>query len=193
MNTALAIPKTYVARRNFFNFLGISCRILDDQGGLLFFVKLKAFKLKEDITVYRDKAKTQPYLKIKARNIIDFAGTYDVIDLERNQNIGILRRKGWKSLFRDQWEILDANEMPIGLMKEDSALMAFLRRFLSNLIPQNYHIFVNDQVVGVVMGTWNPFLVKYKVNFNIDQNQLLDPRMGLALQVVLMTIEGKQG
>lgn len=185
--------QSYVARRNFWNFLGIKCRILASSGDLLYYVKLKAFKLKEDITVYRDRGMTEPLLGIKARQIIDFAAAYDVVDLTTDEKVGAFKRKGWRSILRDEWQIMGANDEVIGRIIEDSQLLAFLRRFLSNLIPQNYTVEVDGQPVGEFRGTWNPFIVKYSVLWQPDSDQGLDPRMGVAAAVLLMTIEGKQG
>jgi len=183
----------YIARRNFFNFLGMTCRILSPAGALLFYIRLKAFKLKEDITIFSDETQTTSLLNIKARSIIDFSAAYDVVDTESGEKIGAFRRKGLKSILKDEWEILDLEDQVVGHMKEDSALMAILRRFLSNLIPQNFTFDVGGNVVGDLTGTWNPFVVKYDVNLSMDTQNLLDKRMALAGTVLLMAIEGKQG
>ena len=47
--------------------------------------------------------------------------------------------------------------------------------------------------IGEMKGTWNPFLVKYTVDFSRDHQQHLDRRLALASVVLLMCIEGKQG
>ncbi len=187
----LQLPSTYVARRNFFNFMGISCRILDKAGGLLYFVKMKAFKLKEDITVFRDEARTDAVLNIKARQIMDFGATYDVTDVASGEKLGACRRKGLKSILKDEWEILDADDALLGHAKEDSMLLAMIRRFLSNLIPQTFLIDAMGDQIGKLKGTWNPFLVKYDVDFSGNNGQI-DPRLLLGMTVLLMTIEGKQ-
>ena len=183
----------YIARRNFFNFLGITCRVLSPAGDLLFYIRLKAFKLKEDITVFSDEAKTKSLLSIKARSIIDFSAAYDVVDTQSGEKLGAFRRKGLKSILKDEWEILDANDGVLGHMKEDSVMMALLRRFLSNLIPQNFTFEVGGNVVADLTGTWNPFVVKYDVDLSKNTENQLDSRMALAGTVLLMTIEGKQG
>jgi hypothetical protein len=191
-STALQLSENrYIARRNFFNFFGLTCQILTLDGQPRLFVKLKAFKLKEDIVVHADASQQTPLLTIKARSIIDFAATYDVTDVMTGQRIGSWRRKGLKSIFKDEWELLDVHEQVVGHIKEDSALMAFLRRFLSNLIAQSYTIECGGQGVGDIKGTWNPFLVKYTVDLSKDTGRL-DRRMALAGVVLLMTIEGKQ-
>ena len=182
---------TYVARRNIFNFFGIKCRILSATGQPQFFIQLKAFKLKEDITVWGDEAMSQAVLSIKARQILDFGAAYDVVDSATSEKIGVLKRKGLKSILKDEWVIMDAADQELGHIKEDSALMALLRRFLSVLIPQNYTVDVNGTEVGTVRGTWNPFVVKYDVD--LSQNTQLDPRLAMAGVVLLMTVEGKQG
>ncbi len=187
-----ALESGYVARRSFFNLFGITCRIFSLVGEPLFFVRLKAFKLKEDITIFRDETGSQPLLSIRARHIIDFSAAYDVVDLTTSQRVGALRRKGLKSILRDEWELLDINDQVIGLLQEDSQLMALLRRFLSNLIPQNYHLTVHGHVAASFVGTWNPFIIKHTVALEPDPARHLDRRLALAASVLLMTIEGKQ-
>lgn len=183
----------YVARRNFFNFWGIRFRVLTLDGQLMHFVYQKAFKLKEDITVYADTAKQVPQLHIQARQIIDFSAAYDVVDVASGQKIGALRRKGWESMARDEWTVLNVYDQPIATIQEDSLAMALLRRLLSNLIPQNYTVYQGQQAIGQIHGTWNPFIVKYTVDFSGDPNRYLDRRLALAGVVLLMCIEGKQG
>ena len=188
-----ALGRGYVARRNFFNFFGIKCRILSLDGRAILFVHLKAFKLREDITVYGDEGMSRPLLGIQARQIIDFSAAYDVVDHTTGQRVGALRRRGLKSILRDEWELLDPADQVIGVLIEDSQLMALLRRFLSNLIPQNYHLSVHGQPAATFTGTWNPFVVKHTVDLSADNGGLLDPRLALAASVLLLTVEGKQG
>lgn len=187
------VSRGYAARRNFFNFLGIKCRILAADGRPLFFVHLKAFKLKEDITIYHDESMSRPLLQIRARQVLDFSAAYDVVDATTGQRVGAMRRKGLKSILRDEWELLDTGDQVVGLLQEDSTLMALLRRFLSNLIPQNYHLTLHGQPVATFTGTWNPFIVAHTVDLSANTQGLLDPRMALASSVLLMTVEGKQG
>jgi len=188
-----ALGRGYVARRNLFNLFGIKCRILSLDGRPLLFVHLKAFRLRECITVYVDEAMSQPLLGIQARQIIDFSAAYDVFDHSTGQRVGALRRRGLKSILRDEWDILDVADQVIGQLIEDSQLMALLRRFLSNLIPQNYHLSIHGKTSATFTGTWNPFVVKHTVDLSADTEGLLDPRLALAASVLLLTVEGKQG
>jgi hypothetical protein len=191
-NAVAVLQRGYTARRNFFNLFGIKCQILAADGQPFLFVYLKAFKLKEDITVYGDQTRTQPLLSIRARQILDFSAAYDVVDHTTSQRVGALRRRGLRSLLRDEWELLDTSDQAIGTLQEDSAVMALLRRFLSNIIPQHYHLSVHGQPAATFKGTWNPFIVKHTVELS-GTAPLVDPRMLLAASVLLLTVEGKQG
>ena len=183
----------YFAKKSFWKFFGGEIRIFDEnKQNLLFFVKQKAFKLKEDITVYSDESMSSEILKIKARSIIDFSAAYDVVDVSSNEKMGAMRRKGLKSILRDSWEILDTSDGVIGSVIEDSMGMALLRRFLTNLIPQKFQIILNENQVGSLKQTFNPFVPQFNIDFSMDVEKKLDRRMGIAIVILLQIIEGRQ-
>jgi hypothetical protein len=185
---------TYFAKMKFFKLFGNSIRIFDEtKENLLLFVKQKAFKLKEDITIFSDEEQKNPILKINARSIIDFSAAYDVTDLASGQKLGAFRRKGMMSSFvMDSWEILDQNDQVVGKIQEESWMLALVRRYLANIIPQKFLITMGEQPVGNAKQTWNPFLPQMRVDFNDDTGKKLDRRLGLAAVVLLQVIEGKQ-
>jgi uncharacterized protein YxjI len=193
VDTALSVYGTqYTARKAFFNFLGASFRIYGPDGQLQFYVKQKAFKLKEEIVVYGDEAGTKEMLHIKARSILDFAATYDVTDVATGEKVGAMKREGVRSTFlRDKWTILGDDDRKMGEVLEDSTLLALLRRFLSNLIPETFAVWVAGKQVGTIAQAFNPFILTYRVDFS-PAGALLDPRMGVALVVLLLAIEGRQ-
>ena len=182
----------YIIRRKVFQFFGSSFHIYDSLGNVVFFSKQKAFKLKEDIRVFASEQMTEEVLSVKARNVVDFSAAYDVVDSTTGEKVGALRRKGWSSIVRDEWQILDASDNVIGSIKEDSMGMALLRRFLSNLIPQKFHGEVNGQTVWTFQQNFNPFVLKITLDFSMDRQNILDRRLGVAAAVLLCAIEGRQ-
>lgn len=104
---------------------------------------MKAFRLREDITLYPDETMGRELLRIKARKILDISSTYDVYDMETGETVGALRRKGLKSLIKDEWAILDTQDNEIGTIKEDNAFLALLRRALA-IIPQKYNLEIGE-------------------------------------------------
>ncbi|MBL8616679.1 MAG: hypothetical protein JNM72_13795 [Deltaproteobacteria bacterium] len=192
MTTALTrFQSHYVARKALFKLLGNAFRIHNTDGSLAFYVKQKAFKLKEDITVFADEGEKDAVLRIKARSALDFSATYDVTEVATGENVGALQRKGLKSILRDEWAILDASGAEIGKVQEDSAFLAIVRRFLSNLVPQSFTFTIGDVNVGAVKQHFNPFRVGYDVDFSAGAGKL-DPRLGVAAVVMLLAIEGRQ-
>lgn len=183
---------TYTVRRQIFKLLGAAFHIYDPNGNVAFYSKQKAFKLKEDIRVYTGEDMQNEVLTIKAKNIIDFSAAYDVFDPTTQTKVGVLKRKGMKSILKDEWIIMDANENQIGLIQEDSMMLALIRRFLTNLVPQSFDGTINGRKVCHFKQNFNPFVTKITLDFSMDINGLLDRRLGIAAAVLLCAIEGKQ-
>ena len=181
----------YLLKRQVFALTG-KFRVFDPSGKMLLFSEQKMFRLREDIRVYADEAKTQEVLAIKARQIIDFSAAFDVIDSATGQKVGALRRKGLASMFRDEWEILDVNDNVRGKLFEDSMGLALLRRLLSNLIPQNYDLLFGETRVGDYKQNFNPFTYELNIDFSMDTAGQLDRRLGIAAGILLAAIEGRQ-
>lgn len=182
----------YVIRRKILKLFGAAFHIYDSSGAVVFYSKLKAFKLKEDIRVYTNENMDTEVLTILARQIIDFSAAYDVIDPATNEKVGALKRKGFTSLIRDKWIIMDANDREIGYIEEDSAAMALVRRFLTNLIPQKYSGVVNNTEVCSFKQNFNPFVLKISLDYSMDNQNILDRRLGIAGAILLCAIEGRQ-
>ncbi|MHB9004245.1 MAG: hypothetical protein ACYC6C_09325 [Coriobacteriia bacterium] len=187
----------YLVRRKVFKLTGGAFHVYDRSGAVAAFCEQKAFKLKEDIRVFADESKSRELLSVQARQIIDFSAAYDVTDSTTGERVGALRRRGGMSILRDEWHVLDASDQKYATVIEDSMLLAMLRRFLSNLIPQRYDVFAPDEKTGAKIANmdqnFNPFVYKLEVDFSMDPARRLDHRMGIAAAILLAAIEGKQG
>jgi uncharacterized protein YxjI len=169
---------------------GNRIHVNDLNGNMVMYVKQKAFKLKEDIRVYNDKSKSREILYIQARQVIDISATYDVTDQTTGEKVGALRRKGLASAFvKDQWEMLDNSGIVIGDIVEDSTLLALIRRYAINIIPQAYSFSQNGMEIAKLKQRFNPFL--FKADFQVLNNEV-DPRLSVAGAVLMMCIEGRQ-
>lgn len=191
MNPIFQFP-SYLLKRQAIALTG-KFRFYDPAGRLVLFSEQKMFRLREDIRVYGDENKTQEVLSIKARQIVDFSAAYDVVDTVMNQKVGALRRRGWSSLLRDEWEVLDANDNVIGKLFEDSMGLAMLRRFLlGSWLPQNYDITLGETRVADLKQNFNLFRYELNLDFSMDGAQRLDRRLGIAAGTLLAAVEGKQ-
>lgn len=93
--------------------------VTDAGGNLIFYVKQKAFKLKEAVTVFRDAGQTQPLYSINANKVLDFSARYQFTD-QGGRPLGAVRRQGMKSLWKAHYDVLDG-ENPVMTIKEENA------------------------------------------------------------------------
>ena len=191
MNPIFQFP-TYLLKRQAIALTG-KFRVYDPAGRLVMFSEQKMFRLREDIRVYDSEDKSREVLSIKARQIMDFSAAYDVVDTEMNQKVGVLRRKGLRSILRDEWEVLDANDRLIGQLFEDSVPLALLRRLvLGSWLPQNYDMTVGDMRVADLKQNFNFFRYELNLDFSMDTTSRIDRRVGIAAGILLAAVEGKQ-
>jgi len=182
----------YVIRRKVFKLFGGAFHIYDEAGQVVFYSKMKAFKLKEDLRVFTGEDMREEVLTIKARNILDISATYDVTDPKTGEKLGALRRKGLKSMLRDEWMVLDVRDQEVGLLQEDSMMLALVRRLLSNLVPQTFTGTMGGTPVLNFRQHFNPFVQRISLDFSMDRAGKLDRRLGIAAAVLLCAIEGRQ-
>ena len=182
----------YNINRKFWKLFGASIKVVSPENQLILFAKLKALKLREDIRLFADEAQAEEILRIHARTILDIGTIYDVFDSATDQKIGSVKRKGWKSILQDEWEIWDENEQVLALMSEDSMLLELVRRFLPNLIPQKFTIADNKaQTVANIKQNFNPFTIR--LSCNVNEASPIDRRLTMVATIMLAAIEGRQG
>ena len=182
----------YLVRRKVFKLFGGAFHIYDPSDEVAFYSQMKAFKLREDIRLYTGEDMTTEVLTIQARQILDFSSAYDVVDPTTKEKVGVLKRKGLKSLFKDEWIFMNAQDKEIGFIREDSVLLALVRRLLTTLVPQKYYGEISGRPVCTFKQNFNPFVMKIRLDFSQDKSNLLDRRLGIAAAVLLCAIEGRQ-
>lgn len=185
----------YTVRKKILKLLGGAFHIYDANEQVIGYSKMKAFKLKEDIRLYTGEDMGTELITIKARQIIDFGATYDVVDPQQRVKVGALRRKGLKSMIRDEWLILDPKDRELGLIQEDSTALALIRRFVeaaAMFLPQKYNVTIGGREVATFKQNFNPFVYKLMVDLTPDTNNLFDRRLALAASLLMAAIEGKQ-
>lgn len=184
------IGNSFLIQKKFMKLIGSDFRIYDSQKNEILFAHLKGFKLKEDITLYSDDSKIISVINIKARSIIDFSSAYDFYDAA-GKKIGAVKRKGFSSIFRDEWIIMNSeSDVEIGKIYEDNFLLAVLRRFVTSLIPEKFVVLINGKQVASYQNNFNPFISK--VSVEISDTESYSAEFGIAVGVLLCAIEGKK-
>ncbi len=117
-----------------FKLLAIASQIYisEPDGDLVFYVKQKAFKLKEDITVFGDEAQSRPLYHIKADRIIDWSANYHFTDAQ-GQPAGGVKRHGMKSIWKANYDISDQDGQVLMTITEENPWIKVLDALLSEI------------------------------------------------------------
>jgi hypothetical protein len=193
MASTLAGEK-YVLRRKFFRLFGAGFHVFDPQGNLVASCEQKAWRLREDIRIYADEAKTRELLRISTPHIIDFSATYTVHAGENA--LGSFKRSGLKSSFvRDEWLVFGPDGSQVALLREDSTWKALLRRYIeitSIFLPQRFNITnPSGQEIGSFRQRFNPFIYQLGIACDLP-DEVVDDLLILALACVVAAIEDRQ-
>ncbi len=193
MSNTISDLEQFQVKTKFWSFIHSYYRVYNDAGELIAITKAKGFKLKEDMRIYSDEAMTKELVSITTGNIIDFSASYQVKDSSSGELLGCIRREGFTSLVRDTWVISDATGQALYKVSEDSLLLSLLRRFIIRLIPATYKL-ERDGIMTQCQfkQNFNPFLLHYRCDLR-DWAPELDKRLALAMVILLLAIEGKQG
>ena len=103
-----------------FKILAIAPQISvsDAAGSLKFYVKQKAFKLKEAVKVFADAEQTRELYAIDADRILDFNSQYK-FTAKGGSAAGALRRKGMRSIWSAEYEIVLTNGQVLKIKEEN--------------------------------------------------------------------------
>jgi len=198
-------------RRKFWKLIGAEVKAVnpanDETVGV---IRMKAFKLRDDIRLYVPADSQTEALRIHARQVIDFGATYDVFEGSAQTPSFSLQRKGLKSAFvRDYWKILDQAGQQIGYVQETSSEMAVMRRWLGMIpfvggiidlvfafIPQTYGIYagqdnLNTPADAIITHRKNPLIVKMSLDASAAQPDY-NPYFGIAAVSLLSVMDASK-
>jgi uncharacterized protein YxjI len=105
---------------------------IDALGKTHAYVKQKMFKLKEHVNVFEDESQATKLCEIHADKWLDFNTCYSFKDMN-GAITGKLLRKGWRSLWKASYEILDENNNPDLQIREANPWAKVLDSVLSEI------------------------------------------------------------
>jgi uncharacterized protein YxjI len=170
-------------------------RVVDATGRLVGYVKQRAFRLREDVTIFADEAQTQPLYHLKANQIIDIGATYSIGNAE-GRPLGAVRQRGMRTFWKATYDILDANHTAIGLIHEEDVWVKVIDGLVGEIPLLGFVIqqwinptYLIDGADGVTLLRLRkrPSLIERR--FVVEQVSPLPPQLeDLALPAVLMVV-----
>jgi uncharacterized protein YxjI len=169
--------------------------VSDAQGNLIFYVKQKAFKLKEAVTVFADAGQTQPVFSINADKVLDFSARYRFTD-RGGAPLGSVKRQGMKSLWKARYDILDGEQPVMTISEENGWIKVFdsllgevpiLGMFTGYFFHPAYQVTRPDGTVVLRIVKQSAF---FEGKFTITQHAHLTPQeeMRALLSLVMMIL-----
>jgi len=92
----------------------------DANGLIIAYVRQKLFKLKDTINVFESELQKQLRYTIQADRWIDFSAAYAFND-DNGKEFGKIARKGWRSIWKSHYEIIDQHQKLQFHVREESA------------------------------------------------------------------------
>ena len=165
-------------------------------GQPLAFVRQKKLAIKEDIRFFANENEQEELFRLKARQVIEIRGRYDVLTPD-GARVGTLEKVFGTSLLRSTWRILDANEAEVATAREKSFPMALLRRGI-DLVPYGefvpvlfqFEILMDGHVVGEMRRPVG-FRDRYTLKLPGDPDRRIDRRVAVALAIALDALQSR--
>jgi hypothetical protein len=161
----------------------------DEAGAPVAFVRQKKLAIREDLRFFADESESEELFRVKARQMVDVGGRYDVTT-PAGERIGVLQRRFAQTLVRTTWTVLDAEEGPIAEVTESSMARAVLRRVVDIPILYHFSILVDGKQVGEVKRVLT-LRDRYVMTLGGDFDRRIDRKLAVALLVVLDALQSR--
>ena len=165
-------------------------------GEPLAFVRQKKLAIKEDIRFFADESEQEELIRLKARQVIEIRGRFDVLTPDGGR-VGTLEKVFGASLLRSTWRILDAHEAEVAMAQEKSVPLALLRRVI-DLVPYGelvpilfqFTILMDGREVGELR---RPVGIRdrYILRLPGDPDRRIDRRVAVALAIALDALQSR--
>ena len=185
-SVSLQTQSRYRIKRPLFSFFERTFRVFTADGQLIMFIRHPLMRLREEFMVFADEEMTRPLLRVKSRQVIAINFSYDVFDAATGQLLGSVQKRGWKSIVRDTFLILDAQGAEVGRCEEQG--WSILRRFLP-ILTSRHGIFVQGAQVGAVRQVFRFITKEFEVDLGPSP---LDPRFVLAVALLALMAEARR-
>lgn len=157
----------------------------DEQGQTLAFVRNTKCEWSKDLRVFTDPTLSFELLAIKPVRDTGPGSHFKVIDSVNSEIVGKVWQLPVSGLQRQEWELLGPASNEVCLIREDSALLGLMRRYLTQSVPQSYTVSVAQGILGSVIRATGLFSPQMEVDLHADCAKLIDRRLVIAALVLI--------
>lgn len=174
--------------------------ILKD-GELIAFARQKRLTLREHFSLSKDKSQSETLAISQARQVIDYAPTFDITD-NKGKHLATIRKNFKKSLIRSSWSIYSDATLKNQLftVQEKSQAVAIIRRIWELVpfdvaeipLPIKFHFTISQN--GKPVGEYTKlklFRDHYALYLNAAQAKRIDKRAWMIFAVLLDAMQSR--
>lgn len=175
--------------------------LTDSTGKLIYYVKQKAFKLKEAVIVFGDAEQSQALFKINADRVLDFSASYHFTDVNGNA-LGSVKRRGMRSLWRARYDVMDGTGSSFMIQEANAWIkvldglfgqLPIVGMFSGYVFHPAYNVMRPDQTVVMTLEKQPAFFEgRYKIEKLAPLNESEEMRILLAL-LMMVLLERRRG
>jgi hypothetical protein len=171
------------------------CRAVDDRGRSLAYARF-VDRLFRDPTSVFDREGGQALLRIlrppenmRLARIHESVPTTDevylVTDAVSGDRVGVVQKPWLRGIVRERWVLRGADWSETARLEQTSVFWALVRTFVTSL-PSRFAFYRDGRRLGALRGSWYLARRKYRVDLRADCARELDPRLVMALVIVLL-------
>jgi hypothetical protein len=183
-------PK-YEARRKYFS-LDRSCDVFNLKEERVFKARMRPFQKHVHLQFVRAETPESEALFLEAKTAGGLNAIYDVLDPFTGGLLGAFERKGLNAFLKNEWEIVGLDGRRMGMIREDTASNAVVKRLFGSPLPQRYSGWIGETQVCNLEQSLTTFSFSITVRFLPAGEGLLDRRICLAAAILLCLVEGRQ-
>lgn len=175
--------------------------VRDAAGELRMYVKQKAFKLKEQVTVFADEQQTRPLYYLQADRVWDFRARYHFTDTAGNY-IASVKRQGARSIWRARYDIEVNGQVMLTIQEENPWIkvadalfteLPVVGMFAGYVFNPSYSVTAPDGIVLMRLVKEPAFFEgKFRVEEIVDLPEHDEVRIVLSLMMMLL-LERRRG
>lgn len=176
--------------------------ITDSSGKYIAYVRQKMLKLREHVEVFEDDSQSNKLYDIRTNKWLDFSLSYNFTN-QNGESIGKVARKGWASLWRARYHVINKDNQESYIIKEGNGWVKVLDSLLGDIpilgmltgyfFNPQYHIKdLLGNLVGIVKKEKSFFGRRFTLN-KFKDISLMDEQNILLASMMMLLLERRRG
>ena len=164
----------------------------DQNGKTLAFVRNLSLHWNRGLRVFTDPTLSYELLTIRPATEQTSERSFDVFDPVNHEQAGKIKVPPVSGLQKQEWNLFNGAGEQIGHLQENSAMLAAMRRYLSEALPQTYTFYGEDRIVGhasLMSGIFSP---EMEIDVCCGDHTAFDRRLVVAALVIVWAGRSQQ-